>query len=87
MYHTGMVQQVTLSPIGLVHSSLKEPIDDVWGGTKCQIRLDDSRFTPQCLLGLAGFSHVEIVFLFHLVTESEVISGSRHPRNRLDWRW
>ena len=40
---------------------------------------------PDCLLGLADFSHVEVVFLFHLVHESEIAIGSRHPRGRLDW--
>ncbi len=36
-------------------------------------------------LGLAAVSHVEVVFLFHLARESEIATGSRHPRHRLDW--
>jgi tRNA (adenine37-N6)-methyltransferase len=28
---------------------------------------------------------LEVVFLFHLVRESEIATGSGHPRNRLDW--
>ena len=74
-----------ISPIGTVHSPVAEPVDDVWGGVKCRIDLDASRFTPECLAGLAAFSHVEVVFLFHLVQESEIATGSRHPRGRLDW--
>jgi tRNA (Thr-GGU) A37 N-methylase len=62
-----------------------DPVDDVWGGVTCRIDLDPSQFSPDCLAGLAGFSHVEIVFLFHLVRESEIATGSRHPRNRPDW--
>jgi tRNA (Thr-GGU) A37 N-methylase len=69
----------------LVHSPISEPIDDVWGGVTSRIELDSSRFTPDSLLGLAEFSHIEVVFLFHLVAQSELTSGARHPRNRLDW--
>jgi tRNA (Thr-GGU) A37 N-methylase len=72
-------------PIGLVHSPIADPIDDVWGRVTCRIDLDSARFTPDCLLGLADFSHIEIVFLFNRVAESEIMTGARHPRNRLDW--
>ena len=80
-----MPQQIAFSPIGTVHSPVAEPVDDIWGGVKCRIELDSSRFTPDCLLGLADFSHVEVVFFFHRVPESEIESGSRHPRNRPEW--
>jgi tRNA-Thr(GGU) m(6)t(6)A37 methyltransferase TsaA len=80
-----MPQQIALSPIGIVHSPVVEPVDDIWGGVKCRIDLDASRFTPDCVTGLADFSHVEVVFFFHRVTESEIEAGSRHPRNRPDW--
>lgn len=72
-------------PIGTVRSRLEKPVDDDWGCVESRIDLDGSRFTPDCLLGLADFSHVEVVFLFHLVHESEIAIGSRHPRGRLDW--
>ena len=72
-------------PVGVVHSSISEPVDDVWGGVTCRIDLDDSRFTPDCLLGLSEFSHVEVGFVFHRVTDAEITTGARHPRNRLDW--
>ena len=77
--------QLEFNPIGMVHSPVVEPGDDIWGGVKCRIDLDSSRFTPDCLLGLADFSHVEVVFLFHRVAESEIATESRHPRNRPDW--
>jgi tRNA-Thr(GGU) m(6)t(6)A37 methyltransferase TsaA len=74
-----------LHPIGTVHSPVVNPVDDIWGGVTCRIDLDPSRFTADSLAGLADFSHVEVVFLFHQVQESEIATGSRHPRNRLDW--
>ena len=42
-------------------------------------------FGPEALAGLDGFSHVEVVFLFHRVAESAVVAGARHPRGRTDW--
>jgi len=80
-----MLQPVELRPIGIVRSPVVEPRDDVWGGITSNIDLDPLRFTPDCLLGLTDFSHVEIVFFFHRVPESETEAGTRHPRGRLDF--
>src|SRR5271157_5128820 len=80
-----MLTPITLTPIGYVSSGLLEVIDDIWGGTTSRIQLDPSRFAPDCLSGLGEFSHVEIVFTFDQVHESEIVSGSRHPRGRQDW--
>jgi tRNA-Thr(GGU) m(6)t(6)A37 methyltransferase TsaA len=77
--------QIEISPIGIVRSSIEQPIDDVWGGVQCRIDLDASRFTPDCLEGLSDFSHVEVVFLFHRVQDSQIVTGARHPRNRQEW--
>jgi tRNA (adenine37-N6)-methyltransferase len=79
------MRSYNLTPIGIVHSPIQDPVDDVWSGVRCRIDLDGTRFSPDCLLGLADFSHIEVAFLFHRVDESEIASGSRHPRNRLDW--
>lgn len=72
-------------PVGVVHSPIVEPVDDVWCGVTCRIDLDKSRFTPDSLWGLSEFSHVEVVFVFHRVADAEITTGARHPRNRLDW--
>ncbi|HEY1755695.1 MAG TPA: SAM-dependent methyltransferase [Bryobacteraceae bacterium] len=72
-------------PIGIVRSPIVNPVDDIWGDVTCRIDLTPSRFTPDCLAGLADFSHLEIVFLFHRVLESEITTDARHPRNRTDW--
>jgi tRNA (adenine37-N6)-methyltransferase len=80
-----MDHDIEFRPVGTVHSPVANPVDDVWGGLTCRIDLDPSRFTADSLAGLTDFSHVEIVFLFHLVKESEIVTGSRHPRNRPDW--
>ena len=77
--------EIALTPIGVVHSPIHEPVDDVWGGVTARIDLDASRFSQASLAGLDEFSHVEIIFLFDRVTDSEVQFGARHPRGRQDW--
>jgi tRNA (adenine37-N6)-methyltransferase len=77
--------EITLTPIGIVHSPIHEPVDDVWGGVTARIDLDASRFSEESLAGLDEFSHVEIVFLFDRVANSEIHWGARHPRGRVDW--
>ena len=71
--------------VGTVRSHVTDPVDDNWGGVLSHIELDPARYTPDALLGLGDFSHVEIVFLFHRVPENRIETGARHPRNRADW--
>jgi len=80
-----MSAQITLSPVGIVHNPIREPVDDVFGGVSSRIELDGSRFTPDCLIGLSEFSHVEILFALDRVADSSVQSGACHPRGRTDW--
>src|ERR1017187_1084086 len=82
-YDRCMPQQIEFSPIGMVHSPVVEPVNDIWGGVKCRIDLDPSRFTPDCLLGLADFSHVEVVFFFHRVM-AEMGKRARTRGSRTD---
>jgi tRNA-Thr(GGU) m(6)t(6)A37 methyltransferase TsaA len=42
-------------------------------------------FTADALAGLADFSHVEVLFLFHEVEASKIVTGARHPRNNKAW--
>ena len=79
-----MVTSVTLEPIGVVEGGRTEPIDDDWGGVEATIVLDE-RFGPDAFQGLDQFSHVEVVFLFHLVDTESVVAGARRPRGRADW--
>ena len=77
--------EIILTPIGIVHGPVRDPVDDVWGGVRSRIELDSSRFSPESLAGLEEFSHLEVVFFFHRVPESEIQCGARHPRGRTDW--
>jgi tRNA (adenine37-N6)-methyltransferase len=72
-------------PIGRVHNSRTEPIDDGWDAIESRIDLDATRFPAECLAGLGEFSHVEILFEFDRVAEDEINTGARYPRGRTDW--
>jgi tRNA (adenine37-N6)-methyltransferase len=76
--------RIELESIGTVRGGRREPTDDGWDAEHCTIELDD-RFDASALAGLEEFSHVEVVYHFHLVDESDVVAGARRPRGRSDW--
>jgi len=80
-----MLDSLTVTPIGVVRSRIRQTEDDVWGGVTSRIEVDRSRFTSDALAGLAEFSHVEVVFVFDRVEEEAVTVGARRPRGRPDW--
>ena len=79
-----MLDEVTLRPIGTVVGGRTEPIDDDWGNVEASIVLDE-RFPEDALAGLGDFSHVDVIFFFHLVGEDKIPQGARRPRGRDDW--
>jgi tRNA (adenine37-N6)-methyltransferase len=76
---------ISLEPIGVVLGGRSDAVDDEWGDVAAIIRLDGERFGPDVVRGLDAFSHLCVVFHFHLVQESEVESGARRPRGNPDW--
>ena len=73
-----------VAPIGHVRGVRPNPEDDYWGGEQSRIELV-KEFDSEALLGLQDFSHVEVIFLFHEVSETKVITRARHPRNNTAW--
>ncbi len=80
-----MTTDYTVRPIGAVRASRAATIDDDWDGVESRIELDAMVLDHDAALGLDGFSHVEVVYLFHLVDPAGVCTGARHPRGRPDW--
>jgi tRNA-Thr(GGU) m(6)t(6)A37 methyltransferase TsaA len=72
-------------PVGVVQSPRIEPVDDYWGKVVSTIEMDEALFAPEALQGLDKFSHLEVVYFFHLVDEEKIVTSARHPRNRMDW--
>ena len=79
-----MHAEVVLLPVAHVRGGRLQPEDDSWDSEVSEIVLDD-RFAPEAMAGLEAFSHIEVVFHFDRVGESEITSGARHPRGRADW--
>ncbi len=77
--------EFTVRPIGRVFGGRHEPTDDNWDAVESVICLDADRFEPDAFAGLDSFSHVEVVYLFDRVDDSEIVLGARHPRGREDW--
>ncbi|MQY10226.1 tRNA (adenine(37)-N6)-methyltransferase [Streptomyces sp. RB5] len=72
-----------LEPVGLVVGGRPDPYDDDWGVERAVIRL--TGYGPEALAGLDEFSHLEVVFAFHLVDPDDIHTGARRPRGNPDW--
>lgn len=74
----------SVSPVGWVREGRSDPADtDHWGQVISTIAVED-RFGDDCLAGLDVYSHIEVVFLFHLATERDDYREMRRPRGRED---
>jgi tRNA (adenine37-N6)-methyltransferase len=80
-----MTPSIEVRPIGYVRGGRTEPVDDDWGSVEATIELDPDVLPDDAVAGLDGFSHLDVVFVFHLVDEANVTLGARHPRGREDW--
>jgi tRNA (adenine37-N6)-methyltransferase len=78
------VETFPVAAIGHVVSSRREPVDDDWGRIEATIELDPG-FEAASLRGLAEFSHVEVVYLFHLVDLGAITTDARRPRDNPSW--
>ena len=74
-----------VEPIGVVRSSRTDVVDDAWDSESTTIELDPSRFAPEALFVVDGFSHVEVFYVFDQVPTERVEYGARRPRNNPDW--
>ena len=75
---------IQLTPIAIVHNSRIEVEDDNWGNVVSILELDPS-IPEDALAGIEDFSHAEVFYYFHLVPDSKIETGARHPRNNMDW--
>jgi len=77
------VEPFTLVPIATVVGGRVDAQDDEWLGVEADVVLDE-RFPVDSLRGLDAFSHVDVVYVFHLVGDDDITTGARHPRGRQD---
>lgn len=76
--------QIVTHPIAYVISSRKDADDDRWDAETATIQLI-SPYGGDSVAGLSQFSHIEVLFCFHLVEPSRVVVGARHPRGNISW--
>lgn len=72
-------------PVAYVVGGRVQPSDDYWGGTAAIVRIDGTRFPVEATKGLEEFSHLEIVFRFHLTDPTDLNLGARRPRDNPHW--
>jgi len=78
-------QPMQVEPIAHVVGGRIEPTDDYWGATQAIIRIDATRFDTDAIAGLDEFSHLEVIFRFHLTDPSDLNLGARRPRDNPHW--
>jgi tRNA-Thr(GGU) m(6)t(6)A37 methyltransferase TsaA len=76
---------LSVEAIGRVVGGRTAPVDDDWDAVSATIRLDETRFEPDALRGLDAFSHLEVLYHFHLVAADAVHVGARRPRGNPAW--
>jgi tRNA-Thr(GGU) m(6)t(6)A37 methyltransferase TsaA len=75
---------ISVTAIGTVHNGRSDPGNtDHRGDVASTIRVEP-RFGDHCLTGLAGFSHVEVIFFFDRLPEREDYRKPLRPRGRAD---
>ncbi|WP_205326995.1 SAM-dependent methyltransferase [Glycomyces sp. YM15] len=80
-----MPEEFTVRPVAHVIGGREQPTDDYWGGTKSIIRIDDPRFDEESTRGLEEFTHLEVVFYFHLTDPADLHFGARAARDNPEW--
>jgi tRNA (Thr-GGU) A37 N-methylase len=75
--------EVSVAPIGVVRGGRTEIAEDRWGPVVARIVLDPDVLEADATLGLDEFSHVEVVFHFHLA--ARIQRGAAHPRGNPAW--
>ncbi|MEU6329976.1 SAM-dependent methyltransferase [Streptomyces sp. NPDC047049] len=80
-----MTEEFKVVPVAHVVGGRVEPTDDYWGGTRSIIRIDPEQFAESSVVGLEDFSHLEVVFRFHLTDPADLRPEPRHPRGNPDW--
>jgi tRNA (adenine37-N6)-methyltransferase len=79
-----IAMKVEVHAIGFVEASRLHAEDDFWGGERACITLIE-KFSSEALQGIAEFSHVEVLHLFHEAQPSKIVTGARYPRNNHEW--
>lgn len=75
---------IELEPIAIIANDRKDPSDDFRGGSISTITLCEN-IPDEALDGIEQFSHLEIIYHFHLSDPKAVIEFARHPKENKNW--
>jgi len=76
--------KIEIESVGFVKNSRTEVKDDDWEGITSELVINNS-FPEDCLMGIEKYSHLEVIFYFHLADKSKICRAARYPRNNRDW--
>ncbi|MFK8003685.1 MAG: SAM-dependent methyltransferase [Polyangiales bacterium] len=76
--------EVGIEAIGHVRGGRSTRRDDGWDEETASIELHE-RFGVEAIASLESFSHIEVIFRFHTLSDEQVNTGARHPRGNTDW--
>lgn len=75
--------EIKLRPVAIVKNSRTTPADDFWGEVISEIELCD-HIPTEAFEGISGFSHLEIIYFFDKVIDTEIVFSGR-PRGNPDY--
>ncbi|MBP9191675.1 MAG: SAM-dependent methyltransferase [Ignavibacteria bacterium] len=74
----------SIEPIAFVKNNRKTAEDDFWGDEVSEIAIS-KKISEKSLIGITDFSHLEIIFYFHLADPSGISISSSHPRGNKEF--
>lgn len=69
----------TIEPIAYVKNNRHKAEDDFWGDVISEIVISD-KISGESTKGIEQFSHLEIIFYFHLADLAKINISATHPR-------
>lgn len=73
-----------IEPIAFVRNKRKKVEDDFWGDVVSEITIID-KMPEESLKGIQEFSHLEIIFYFHLANHKKINILATHPRDNKEF--
>lgn len=70
----------TIEPIAIVRNDRKKTDDDFWGDIISEIVISN-KISRDSIMGIEEFSHLEIIFYFHLADISQINISASYPRD------
>ena len=75
---------IELEPVAIITNDRLDPSDNFRGGFISTITLCEN-IPDEIFDGIDQFSHLEIIYYFHLSDPKAAVDFARHPRNNMSW--